>query len=111
MCYLVHERQARSQPDGAAVPPFPEKLRPRWVGAGALLLVGGLAMAALVTPNSQTELARATEAAIPSAVAARAATTPGVPGTPVVEQGAGVDDGVPTSDLGKASAGNCHHGL
>jgi hypothetical protein len=51
MCYLVHERQAGSQPDGA-VPPLPERLRPRWGGAAALLLVGGVAVAALVTPDS-----------------------------------------------------------
>jgi hypothetical protein len=108
MCYLVHERQAGSQAEGAALPPFPERLRPRWVGAAALMLAGGLAVAALVTPNSQTELARATEAA----VAARAANTPGVPAKPVVEQGAGLDDGVPgPAEVSKAWAGNCHHGL
>jgi hypothetical protein len=110
MCYLVHERQAGSQPDGA-VPPLPERLRPRWGGAAALLLVGGVAVAALVTPDSQTELVRATEAAMTAAVAARSPTTPGVPGTPVVEQGSGVDDGVPSTGLSKASAGDCHHGM
>jgi hypothetical protein len=111
MCYLVHERQAGSQPDRAALPPWPERLRSRWAGAAALLLVSGLAVAALVTPNSQTEMVRATEAAMTAAVAARSSTTPGVPGTPVVEQGAGVDDGVPSTGLSKASAGDCHHGM
>ena len=110
MCYLVHERQAEPQPGRAALPPLSERLRPRWAGAAAMLLVGGLAVAALVTPSSQTELARATEAALLTTVVARSTTVPGVPATPVVEQGAGVDDGVPGSDL-KASAGNCHHGL
>jgi hypothetical protein len=111
MCYLVHERQAGS-PSGRAVPPaFPERLRPRHAAA-AVLMAGGLAVAALVTPASQTEQARATEAAIPVAVTARSATTPGVPVRPVVEQGAGLDDGVPgPAEMSKASAGNCHHGL
>jgi hypothetical protein len=112
MCYLVHERQAGSRTEGAALPPFPQRLRSRWAGAAALMLVGGLAVAALVTPNSQTELARTTEAAVPAALAARAANTPGVPAKPVVEQGAGLDDGVPgPAEVSKASAGNCHHGL
>ena len=111
MCYLVHERQAEPQPGRGALPPLSERLRPRWAGAAALLLIGGLAVAALVTPSSQTELARATEAAFLTSVVARSTTGPGAPASPVVEQGAGVDDGVPGSDYRKASAGNCHHGL
>ena len=95
MCYLAHERQAES-PSGRTVPSsFPERLRPRYAAA-ALLMAGGLAVAALVTPASQTEQARATEAAIPIALTARSAASPGVPGS---------------AEVSKAWAGNCHHGL
>ena len=112
MCYLVHERQAAPEPGRAALPPLSERLHPRWAGAAALLLIGGLAVAALVTPSSQTELARATEAALLTTVVARSTTGPALPATPVVEQGAGLDDGVPgPAEVSKASAGNCHHGL
>lgn len=116
MCYLVRHRQARAQRDAAASSPPAGRLRPRWAGAIAATLVGGLAMAALVdpswTPPSGTE--RDPTAPPPMVERSLETTTTAAFGAPVVEQTAAqIDDGVPTAstDLAKASVGGCHHGL
>jgi len=111
MCYLVRERQAgAAQPGGAALPPSPGRLRPRWAAAAVAALIGGLAMAALVAPPAKAPLLSATDSAPLAPVVSRAAAVPAAAG---VEHGsAPFDDGLPsTSDVVKAGAGPCHHGL
>jgi hypothetical protein len=109
MCYLARQHQAEAGRDSPVTPPSFNGLRPRWIGAAAATLVGGLALAAFVAPSSTPRL-DVKEPAAPAPIVAR--TTP-VPLVPVVEQGsAPLDDGVPTSsDVAKAGADPCHHGL
>ena len=109
MCYLVRHQQAEAGRESSATPPSFNGLRPRWIGAAAATLVGGLALAAFVAPSSTPRLT-AKEAAGPAPITAKMSPVPLVP---VVEQGpAGVDDGVPTSsDVAKAGSGPCHHGM
>ena len=108
MCYLVRQHQAEAGRESSATPPS-FNVRPRWIGAAAATLVGGLALAAFVAPSS-TPLVSAKEAAGPAPIAAKAAPAPMVP---VVERTSiGVDDGVPSSaDVVKAGSGPCHHDL
>jgi hypothetical protein len=110
MCYLI--REARSEPERGAAAPLPSlhSPRPRWIGAAAATLIGGLAVAALVGPPSAPPPAKAEQAAGPAPVVERTST---VPLTAVVEQrSAAVDDGVPTpSDVVKAGMGECGHGM
>lgn len=107
MCYRVHERQTDAQHGGVAVPPLPDRVRPRWVGVAAAALVGGLAMAALIAPSP---LLKPDDAGAPARLAAKAGT---VPAAPAIERTSlPADDGVPTStDVVKAGLGDCHHGL
>ena len=109
MCYLVRHQQAEAGRASPVTPPSFDGLSPRWIGAAAATLIGGLALAAFVAPSS-TPLLSAKEPAAPAPITARAAPMPLVP---VVEQGsAGADDGVPTSsDVVKAGIGPCHHGM
>jgi len=110
MCYLVREKQAEAaERGGATLPPSLNRLRPRWVGAVAAALIGGLAVAALVAPPSTPPLLNTKDSA-PAPLASRAVA---VPTAAVVEQGsAPVDDGVPSaSDVVKAGMGHCDHGL
>jgi hypothetical protein len=111
MCYLVREKQAEAaERGGATLPPSLNRLRPRWAGAVAAALIGGLAVAALVAPPSTPPLLNTKDSA-PAPLASRAVT---VPAAAVVEQGSAlpVDDGVPsTSDVVKAGMGHCDHGL
>jgi len=107
MCYLIRDKQAGAEHGSASSPEMSGKLRPRWIGAGAAALAGGLALAALVTPAPLTP-PRQSAAAVPMT-----ATMGAAPATPVVEQRtSAVDDGVPTTrhDVAKAG-GDCHHGL
>ena len=100
MCYLYREQQAGAAERGGATPlPSLDRLRPRLIGAVAAVLIGGLAVAAIVTPPSASPFLNAKDATMPT--------------TAVVEQGsAPVDDGVPsTSDGVKAGMGYCDHGL
>ena len=108
MCYLVRQHQAEAGRESSATPPS-FNVRPRWIGAAAATLVGGLALAAFVAPSS-TPLVSAKEAAGPAPITAKAAAAPLVP---VVERASiGVDDGVPSSaDVVKAGSGPCHHDL
>ena len=50
MCHLVREASAAGEPGGATQPAPPLRVPPRWAGALGAALVGGLALAALVTP-------------------------------------------------------------
>lgn len=112
MCYLVRQQQPELEVGGIASPPRVPSVRPRWAGAGAALVFGGLALAGalLTTPSMapQSHDAKERGAALP--VAGR---TTQVPAGGVQETSLQMDDGVPTSttDMPKASAGHCHHGL
>jgi hypothetical protein len=110
MCYLVRERQAgAAEHNGATIPPSLERLHPRWIGAVAAVLIGGVAVAALVAP-APTSPALNTKAA---PAAPLASTSVLVPAAAIVEQTSGpIDDGVPsTSNMAKAGMGHCEHGL
>jgi hypothetical protein len=103
MCYLVRQQQAEAAGGVTAPASDTPGLRPRWIGAAAATLVGGLALATVfVAPLPERQEAAA--AVTPTPVAAQ-------PVVPVVEQGkVALDDGVPTApDVIKV--GNCHHGL
>lgn len=110
MCYLIREQQARAaERGGSAIPPSLNGPRPRWIGAIAAALIGGLAVAALVAPPS-TSPPLITQDSAPAPIASTAVT---VPTAAVVERGSlPVDDGVPSaSDVAKAGMGDCNHGL
>lgn len=106
MCYLVRS-QPEESPFTTTTPaaPRPERVRPRWAGALAFALVGGLALAALVAPKSTAKLPDIQQPAA----------------APVVKQAAGIertslpmDDGVPTAptkDVVGAGVQPCEHGL
>jgi hypothetical protein len=112
MCYLV--RQLPSElpaSDAVAAPPLPS-LRPRWAGAAAATLVGGLALAAaLVSPQAGPERQTPTRATgAPAPVAARSSNLPATGG--VEQTSLPMDDGVPTAaDKSRAGFGHCHEGL
>ena len=110
MCYIIRETQSEPERGGATLPPSLDRLRARWIAAGAATLIGGLALAALVVPASTPPLMSAKQSAPLAPVASR---TSAVPATAVVEQvSAPVDDGVPTtSDVVKAGLGHCHHDM
>jgi hypothetical protein len=112
MCYLVREQQAAAAESGAApIPPSFDGLRPRWVGAAGAVLVGGLALAALVAPTSTSRLAELKMSGAPMPIAARADKLPTAAGAS--QTSLPMDDGVPTaaSETPKAGLGNCHHGM
>jgi hypothetical protein len=109
MCYLIREHQAGAAERGAAtLPPTLDRLRPRWIGAVAAALIGGLAVAAIVAPPSASPLSKANDPAAPATIAAKA-----VPTEAIVGQGSTpVDDGVPgPTDTAKAGLGHCDHDL
>lgn len=110
MCYMVRQQQSEAQHGGATLPPGMERLRPRWLAAGAAAVLGGLALAAF-TPAKAPTLASEPSAATVAPVADKVGMSP--PGQPVVDQRtAGIDDGVPApAEVSKAQAGHCHHGL
>lgn len=110
MCYLVREHAAAA---GQAAQPGregPAQLRPRWAGAAAATLVGGLALAALLFPAS---LPPAVSASPPAAAVPLQTSLGAAPATPAgAQQTPMVDDGVPgTPEVAKAAYGGCHHGM
>jgi hypothetical protein len=115
MCHLVRQQNPATAAQGdAALPPATDGL-PRWVGAGAAALIGGLALAAIFTPPAMVPPLHARESTAPAAV-----TTVHVP-VPVEGPAAALagragampaDDGVPAApEVAKAGLGHCHHGL
>ena len=52
MCYLIRQQAFEAEPGGVASPPRPDGLRQRWVGAAALTLIAGVAIAAAVVPRA-----------------------------------------------------------
>ena len=106
MCYLVREPAEEPRfTTTTPASPRPERVRPRWAGALAFMLVGGLALAALVAPSPTAKLPDIQQPAA----------------APVVKQAAGIertslpmDDGVPTAptkDVVGAGMRPCEHGL
>lgn len=115
MCYLLRATQADAKLSGTTLPQGPERLRARWVGAAALTVVGGLAVAAaLIGPPAAPEFTSAREIGAPTSLPAGAVEkSTAVPVAAGVEQTSlPMDDGVPTAfNDRKAAAGDCHHGL
>jgi hypothetical protein len=121
MCYRIRQEQTEHQVAGTALtPPSTDRLRPRLVGAAAVMLAAGLAAAALVMPPSMQPAPTATthqsapptlplaDKTTPSGTQEQAPVNPGV-----IEQiSISGDDSVPTnSDLAKTAAGGCAHEL
>ena len=108
MCHFVREQQAAAEAGPGAPVAGTDFLRPpKWAGAAALALVGGLALAAYVDlrpPAAEAQARTAAPEVSPAAAAPR-----------VAEPTAGllpVDDDVPTpGGMVRAGAGPCHHDL
>jgi hypothetical protein len=113
MCYLVRQQQPELETGGITPPPRLPSVRPRWAGAGAAAVFGGLALAGalLTTPSMAPQAHDARQRGAPLPVAERSTQLPA--GGSVQETSLQMDDGVPTStsDIPKAAAGHCHHGL
>ena len=113
MCYLVRQQQPAAELGGVAQPPGLPGVRPRWAGAAAVTLYGGLALAGalLTTPSMAPQVRSAKDAGAPLPVAEQRTQLPA--GGGVQETSLQMDDGVPTStsDIPKAGLGHCHHGL
>jgi hypothetical protein len=111
MCYLIREQRAGAAlADDTAVPQNVDRLRPRWAGAVAATLIGGLAVAAMVAPPSASPLLSAKESAAPAPLAASAVALPTE--AALRQSSTPVDDGVPTApDTVKAAMGHCSHDL
>ena len=107
MCYSVRQASLHTQSDEAASAASERPgLRPRWAGIAAAAVFGGIALAALApSPSARNEVP---PTGIPAATA-----------TPMVQAATGgeqrslpMDDGVPAAtDVRKAGAGHCEHGL
>lgn len=115
MCYLVRQQQPELETGGASLPPPSSSgLRPRWAGAGAIAVFGGLALAGslLTTPSMAPQVHAAKDGGAPLQQAAQRTTQ--LPAGGGVEKTAlPMDDDVPitTGDTPKAAFGNCHHGM
>ncbi len=111
MCYLIREqRDGAALADDTAVPQSLDRLRPRWVGAVAAALIGGLAVAAIVAPPSVSPLSSAKDSAAPAPLAASAVALPTE--AAFRQSSTPVDDGVPTApDTVKTGMGHCNHAL
>ena len=108
MCHLVREPKAFAGEGGdASIPPKPQGLRPRWAAAIAAVFVGGVALAAWVSPPSPTSV----PAFKPTVARAPATSFAPTPTATDVERGTlPADDGVPNTAGIKAS-GDCNHEL
>lgn len=108
MCYLVREQQAHAAEASTPAGQVPQP-RARWVGAVTAALVGGFAIAALDAPTPPAPTVQAREAAAVFPVAARSSV---IPPAPLDRTALPADDGVPSAtDMAKARAGDCQHGL
>lgn len=118
MCHLIREDAMEPEPKGAgATPPSMQLPRPRWIAAGAMALVGGLALAALVTPSTLPEQP------VPKHAATAPVVTPVAQPIPVATQKViehltisggidnTVDDGVPTSSEIAKAKHDCMEGM
>ena len=127
MCLRIRQEQTELKASGTTLtPPGSRSLRPRWVGAAALALVGGFAAAALLMPSSMQSppTATATQSAAPALPGAEKTAGPSIAqeqaatASPIVfEQTISGDDGVPTNsvptntDVAGTVAGGCRHEL
>lgn len=105
MCYLVREHRAAAQSGDLPQPSSLDRLRPRWVGAVGAVLIGGLAVAAIVAPPTASPLRDAK----PSAPGAPLAATGTAAPTP-----AGIErtSALPGDDeVARAAPGHCDHAL
>jgi hypothetical protein len=113
MCYLVRQQQPQAEPGGAVQPPGFPGVRPRWAGATAVAVFGGLALAGalLTTPSMAPQVRSANDAGAPLPVAEKRTQLP--VGAGVQDASLQMDDGVPTStaDVPKAGLGHCHEGM
>lgn len=110
MCYLIREQRAGAQAGDTAAPQNLDRMRPRWAGAVAAALIGGLAVAAIVAPPSVSPLLSAKDSAAPAPLAASAVAVPTE--AAFRQSSTPVNDGVPTApDTVKAGMGNCSHAL
>lgn len=112
MCYLVRQQQPEPELGGAARPSGLPGVRPRWAGAGAVAVFGGLALAGslLTTPSMAPQVRSARDSGAPIPVAERSTQ---LPAGGVQQTALPMDDDVPTStgDVPKAFTGHCHHGM
>jgi len=110
MCHLIRDAQEPAgEPGKSGVPSPGDRLRPRWIGAAAAVLLTGVAVAALLAPQPATSPdheTRTVAAAVPrdaDAIATAAASF-------VEMRPALVDDEIPTAAADKSAADSCHHG-
>jgi len=111
MCHLIRDAREPAGDPGKSVVPSPgDRLRQRWIGAGAAVLMTGLAVAALLAPPPSSAPENETRT-----VAAAAPFTASATATPAASfvqlQPTLVDDDVPSAATNKAAADSCHHGL
>ena len=109
MCYVARHQQAKPA-EGTITPPKEAgQHRPRWAGAGAAVLVAGLAVAAFLVPPAVPPVSADEAQGVAATVAS--ALTP----APVVEQvsiSTTLDDSVAAPQEGpKAADGACSHDL
>ena len=108
MCYRVREHRAGAAESGdASQPRGLGRLRPRWTGAIAAALMGGLAVAAIVASPSASTLSNAKQSGAPAPLAAKLVAGP---------TGAGVEHSsappAPDDEVARAAGvGHCDHDL
>jgi len=111
MCDLVRDPQSRAEPAGATPPSDLPRARPRLAGALAMALLGGVALAAYVTPPAAAPQPAAgatptTSLPVTTGDAAQVRSDGGAQ-RPVVLP----DDEIPSGQAStKAAYGPCHHG-
>lgn len=109
MCYLARHSQAKPLEGHIDAPTGAGQDRSRWAGAGAAVLVAGLAFAAFLVPPAVPPVSADEVQAVAETVVS--SLTP----VPVVEQvsiSTTLDDGTPAPGEGaKLAAGACAHGL
>ena len=109
MCYLHRQQQDPVHAVDPVATPGQPTVRPRWAGA-ALLLIGGLAVAAALVEAPPPTGTTVQEVAAPVPTSTTAAAMPVGAGSTQVSLPA--DDGVPSAiGIVKAGAGDCHHGM
>jgi hypothetical protein len=119
MCYLVRHQQPEAKLNPAETPPKIGSVRPRWIGAAAAMLIGGLAVAAALVsqpsapPSVKSQDLAATAPLNSSSVRLSSFESASRQSSQVVLPTAlAPDDDVPAaSDVAKAGLGHCEHGL
>lgn len=111
MCHLVREESLASQAGSDGAPAQPPRVRPRRAAVVAAVLVGGLAVAALLAPSRVSPLSPSV--APRHEVQAGLVSLQAAPSAGALERTAlPVDDDVPTApEPARAGAAPCHHGM